>query len=300
MPADPLPHRLSGIGDEAAVDLTGQIAAVTDLGWSAIELRTVDRTPLGDLDSRRFGRIVRAIREAGVDVVCLASRIGNWSRPVTAPFADDLYELDILAEQCEVLGTRFVRIMSYPNDGLPETEWRDRVLDRIARLAERAAQHDVVLLHENCSGWAGTNADRMLQLITEAGGASLRLLFDTGNGIEHRYDAIDLLPSLLPHVAHVHVKDAVRSSEGVRYVLPGEGRARVSDCLRLLREHGYTGAFSLEPHLSTRPHDGVCADTSAAELFMRAGRSLERLLGDTETTTAPRVPATAAPSHETP
>lgn len=273
MPAD---LALAGIGDEAATALTGQIAAVARLGWSGIELRSVDGQPLGDLAPEQFTGVRRAVRDAGLSVPCLASRLGNWARPITAPLDEELRELDVLAERAHALGARYLRIMSYPNDGLPEPEWRERVLNRIARLAERAARHDVVLAHENCSGWAGADPERML-LLTEAA-PGLRLLFDTGNGVAHAYEPLDVLRRILPHVAHVHIKDAVGTPERTTYVAPGDGQARVAECLRLLMEHGYAGALSLEPHVSARPHEGVTADDSTAEPFVRAGRRLQQLL----------------------
>lgn len=267
---------LAGIGDEAAAGLTAQLVAIRRLGWPGIELRTVDGVALGDLTAHDVRRMAREVREADLDVVCLASRIGNWARPITAPFADDLRELDVLAGHCAELGTRYVRIMSYPNDGLPEPEWGACARDRVALLAERATGHGLTLLHENCAGWAGDDADRMLRLLADA--PSLRLLFDTGNGIEYGYDAPELLRSIVGHVAHVHVKDATGSPGSASYVPPGAGSARVAECLRLLLNSGYAGTLSLEPHLATRPHDGTQADESAADRFVEAGRSLERLL----------------------
>ncbi|WP_243787952.1 sugar phosphate isomerase/epimerase [Saccharopolyspora gloriosae] len=268
--------KLAGIGDEAAVDLTGQLAAIRRLGWSGIELRTVDGVALADLTADDLRRTVRQVRAAELDVVCLASRIGNWERPITAPFDADLRELDALAEQCGEFGTRYVRIMSYPNDGLGEPEWGARARERVALLAERAVEHGITLLHENCAGWAATDADRMSRLLAAA--PSLRLLFDTGNGIDHGYEALDLLRPIAGHVAHVHVKDATGSPGAATYVRPGDGNARVVECLRLLLNSGYAGTFSLEPHLVTRPHDGVSADESAADRFVDAGRNLERTL----------------------
>lgn len=276
-PREPGPNVLAGIGDEAAVELTGQLAALDRLGWSAVELRTVDGRALADLDDEHFAQVRAQVERAGLQVVGLASRIGNWARPITAPLDDDLRELEVLAARGAELGCHALRVMSYPNDGLAEPEWQRRVLDRMRRLAARAAELDVVLLHENCAGWAGSDADRMLRLVEECG-PSLRLLFDTGNGIEHGYDAADLLAGILPHVAHVHVKDAVGDADDATYVLPGSGRAGVPECLRMLRESGYTGPLSIEPHLSARPHDGISAGESAAERFVQAGRILERLL----------------------
>ncbi|HET9381537.1 MAG TPA: sugar phosphate isomerase/epimerase family protein [Streptomyces sp.] len=271
---------LTGIGDEAAPGADGQLAALRELGWTTLELRNVDGTALADLPPAAFDRLTRRLKDAGVTVAAVASRIGNWSRPATGDFAADLAELDVLADRCAALDCRFVRIMSYPDDGLTETEWADRVLARTAVLADRARRAGLVLLHENCAGWAADRADRALRLLRAVDSPALRLLFDTGNGVPHGYRATDLLRDLAPHVAHVHIKDAVRTPDGdTAYTLPGEGDAEVAACLRILAGHGYTGALSLEPHLAVRPHEGLTrAGEDAADLFVRAGRALTRLL----------------------
>ncbi|PPS73400.1 MULTISPECIES: sugar phosphate isomerase/epimerase family protein [Streptomyces] len=279
----------AGIGDEAAPGTDGQVAALRRLGWNAVELRTVDGTALADLSPAAFGALARRLAEAGVTVTAVASRIGNWSRPITGGFGQDLAELDILAERCATLGCRLVRIMSYPNDGLTQTEWADRVLARTAVLADRAERAGLVLVHENCAGWAGDRADRALRLLRAVDNPALRLLFDTGNGVPYGYRAPEMLRDLAPYVAHVHIKDAVRTPDGgTAYTLPGEGEAGVVECLELLAAHGYTGALSLEPHLAVRPHEGlVRAGEDAADLFVRAGKALAGLLGAAQPVTGP-------------
>jgi sugar phosphate isomerase/epimerase len=268
----------AGIGDEAAADVAGQVGAVTALGWTAIELRTVGGTPLAALHPRRFAEVADAVTAAGLRVVCVDSRIGNWSRPATGPMSSETDELAVLARQCATLDCRLVRIMSWPNDGLSDADWRRMVLDRAKRLADLAEQAGLTLVHENCAGWASTSADRALELLAAVGSPALRLLFDVGNGIEYRYRALDLLRDLVPYVAHVHVKDAVRTPAGVRYTLPGEGDCEVADCLRMLAAHGYRGALSIEPHLATRPHEHRF--TGSENGFRAAGRRLVSMVAD--------------------
>ncbi|MFD7811853.1 sugar phosphate isomerase/epimerase family protein [Streptomyces sp. NPDC059785] len=280
-------QRLAGIGDEAATGLTGQLAALGRLGWPGLELRTVDGVPMSDLGQDRVREIAGRLRAAGVRTVALASRIGNWARPITASFAADLAELDTLTDQCARLDCRYIRVMSYPNDGLPEADWGHRAVDRVARLTARAERAGLTLLHENCAGWAGADPGRMLRLVRETGSPALRLLFDTGNGLAHGYDARGLLRRIAPYVAHVHVKDGIAEAGEVTYTLPGDGRARVADCLRLLLDSGYAGAFSLEPHLAVRPHEGLRATGGAADLFVRAGQRLRALLDADEPAPAP-------------
>ena len=275
--------RLAGIGDEAAPDLAGQIGAVAELGWNRLELRTIGGTPVADLDEDAFRHAVEHLASAGTTVVGVASKIGDWSRPVTGDFAADVRELDVLARRCAALGTPLVRVMSYPSDGLDEREWGRRARERLRELARRAEDHGLVLAHENCAGWAGDRADRMLDLVTGIGSPALRLLFDIGNGVAHGYPPLPTLRDVVPHVVHVHVKDARTDAGETVFVPPGEGEAQVAACLDVLFRNGYGGVLSIEPHVRLRPHLGT--GTGERDGFVACGRALERLLARTASTT---------------
>ncbi|SDC53418.1 sugar phosphate isomerase/epimerase family protein [Actinokineospora iranica] len=268
------PPVLAGIGDEAGPALADQVAALAELGWSAIELRTVDGVRIADLDDAAFDAVAATLAEHGVSTVCVDSAIGDWSTLITGDFGRDLAQLRALERRCARLGARYVRVMSYPNDGLHDDEWERRVLRRMRELALRAEQADLVLLHENCAGWAGQGAEHTLRMLEEADSPALRLLFDTGNGLAYGYSALDQLTVLAEHVEHVHIKDGLA---GPVWTLPGEGEVDLMGCLKVLADNGYRGALSIEPHLSLRPHDGD-GGTGAAEGFVAAGRALARLL----------------------
>jgi sugar phosphate isomerase/epimerase len=271
----------AGVGDEAGPGLDVQITALDRLGWPGVELRTVDGVALADLDEAAFGRVAGRLAHAGLSTVCVDSRIANWGRPITAPFEADVAELEALVPRCAALGTRYVRVMSYPNDGLDEPDWRREVLRRMRALSERAEDAGLVLLHENCSGWAGTSAERMLTLLRETGSPALRLVFDTGNGVPYGYSAYEVLSQVVDHVAHVQIKDATGDQAASIYTFPGEGRARVADCLRLLVATGYRGVLSIEPHLTVRPHEHrLDAGDDGIGTFVAYGRALERLVAD--------------------
>lgn len=289
--------RFAGIGDEAGHSLSEQVEALTRLRWTAIELRTVDGTAVSDLDDDTFARLVDTLQAQGLEVVCVASRIGNWARPISGDLTQDLHELEVLKRRCAALGTQYVRVMSYPNDGLTEQEWGRRTVERMRRLAGEAEQAGLVLVHENCTGWAGAQPERMLALLEAVDSPALQLLFDTGNGVAHGYDAYDLLIQIVEHVAHVHVKDARGDAAQPVYTLPGAGRVRLADCLRLLLTSGYTGTWSIEPHLALQPHlAGACnpgngAATAGADSrdgFVASGQALERLVRDQVLATLPQ------------
>ncbi|MER7763408.1 sugar phosphate isomerase/epimerase family protein [Streptomyces sp. NPDC097619] len=275
----------AGIGDEAGRTLEQQLRAVSGLGWQLIELRSVGGTAIADLDDASFDAVLQGLDRAGLGTACVDSRIADWSRPISQGLEQDLAELDRLSRRCAALGTRYVRVMSYPNDGWDEESWGAEVIRRMRLLAARANASGLVLLHENCAGWAGRSADRMVRLLTEVDSPALRLLFDTGNGAAYHYEAYEVLEQLMRRcpeaVAHVHVKDAVGSGDAAAYTLPGQGESQVARCLRLLLEHGFTGAWSIEPHLALRPHESRTElGEDGPELFVEYGRHLERLVAE--------------------
>jgi sugar phosphate isomerase/epimerase len=276
--AEPRILRFAGIGDEAAPEPARQIEAHRRLGWDVIELRSAGGVPLAELDEATFGRLAAAVGAAGLDVVCVDSRIGNYDRPVSADFALDVAELTTLLPRCAAVGAGYIRIMSYPGDGRPEAGWAREVKRRIGELTRRAADAGLTLLHENCAGWAGTDAARMRELVGEVDSPALRLLFDIGNGAAYGYQAYDVLRDVVDLVAHVHVKDAVGTGENTRYTPPGDGDCRVADCLRLLFRHGYQGVLAIEPHLSVRPErHRMDAGADGLAEFVAYGRQLEQL-----------------------
>ncbi|WP_062980510.1 sugar phosphate isomerase/epimerase family protein [Nocardia anaemiae] len=274
--------RLGGIGDEAAVSVEDQVRVHRELGWRWLELRTVDGIAVGDLTLVHVERIAELIASAGLSVPCVDSRIGNWSRPIDTPFAVELAELDAVAARAHLLGTRYVRIMSFPNASASESKWAADVLDRIRVLVRRAEELDIVLLHENCSGWAASSPERALRLLEEADSPHLRLLFDVGNPVAHGYDGAGYLSHTVDWVRHVHLKDALPPSGGGEavFTMPGGGAACVTDRVAQLLSAGYDGVFCVEPHLTVQPHiHGRSVDRGfMRESYLEYGRRLQALL----------------------
>jgi len=244
-----------GLADEAGICLIDQIRAHLILGWQEIELRTVDGLALADIDNSAFRTLRLRLEDAGLRVTVISSRIGNWERPITSPFCQDIEELLRLGERMHELGSRYLRIMSYPNDGLSTQAWRAEALKRISTLTEIATSQSIILIHENCSGWASESAAHTLDMLSSINSPALKLLFDIGNSVAYGYDSLEFLRAVLPWVVHVHIKDGIRSSNReVMFTYPGEGQACVIQCLQLLLENGYQGIWSIEPHLHLIPH----------------------------------------------
>ena len=79
-------------------------------------------------------------------------------------------------------------------------------------------------------------------------GAHFKAVFDFANFVQARQDTLEAYELLKPYIAYIHVKDA-RWEDG-SVVPAGFGDGNVELILKRLKETGYGGYLSLEPHLS--------------------------------------------------
>src|SRR5690606_2633890 len=116
-------------------------------------------------------------------------------------------------------------------------------------------------------------------IVESVGSASLRLAWDNANfvqvGVRPYTDGYAMLR---PHIAYLQVKDAVAADATV--VPAGEGDGQLRETLTALRDDGYSGFASLEPHLTDVDHMGDVnhqGGFSAPLQFGRAGRAFRAL-----------------------
>ncbi len=255
-----LQKRLTGIGDEGGSSIVEQISNHKALGWDSIELRSVNGKNICEMDDASFDEVYASIEKAGMHTVCLGSSIANWARPINTPFPRDLEDLHRAIPRMRRLGTSFIRIMSYPNDGRDGTLWKEEVFRRMRELVTLAEGEGIVLVLENCDGWASESPQRLAEFLSYFDSESLRVVFDPGNPIGHgasKEDTWAFYKAALPYIVHFHIKDCKRLPDGsILHVMPGEGDCDVALIMRDIVSRGYSGMFSIEPHLAVSSHGG--------------------------------------------
>jgi sugar phosphate isomerase/epimerase len=230
-----------------------------------------------------FEAIREKLDRAGLQIVAYGSQIANWSRKISGSFDVDVDELVRIMPRMRRTGTRIVRIMSYPNDGWAERDWRAEVVRRLRALSRMAEANGIILGHENCDGWAGKGPEATLACLAEIGSPALKLIFDTGNPVTYGQDAWSYYRAVREHIVHVHIKDYVRdasASGGYRAVFPGQGDGCVCDIVTDLKRTGYDGWYSMEPHIVSVVHEGRDAsgnEERAREVFLQYGKAFEEL-----------------------
>lgn len=268
--------RLSVFADEISSDLGEQLAVLGQEQIRFLDLRGAWGTNVLDFTDRQIAEIKRALDAAGVGVAAIGSPIGKVS--IDTPFAEHLARFERALEIARILQTSSIRIFSfYPpsRDGgqSDPAEWRNEVIARLREMTVRARLAGVVLLHENEKGIYGDTIARCVDLLENIDDPHFQAVFDPANFIQCEQTPYpDAYESLRSWLRYVHVKDALADG---RVVAAGEGLARWPDVLRQLREDGYDGVLSLEPHLAA---SGQFQGFSGPALFHHASQALQNLL----------------------
>jgi 3-dehydroshikimate dehydratase len=269
--------RLSAFADEISPDLDEQIATLQREGIRYLDLRGVWNINVLDLSDAHIRQIKQTLDAQGIGVAAIGSPIGKVA--IDSPFESTMQKLERAISVAQAFGTPFIRIFSfYPPTHAQGARaaldaHRDEVMGRLRAMIERARVDDMTLLHENEREIYGDTIDRCVDLMQSCEDEHFRLAFDPANFIQcGQVPYPDAYEALRPWLAYVHVKDALADGS---VVAAGEGAGRWPDLLRRLRDNGYEGFLSLEPHLAAA---GQFRGFSGPNLFVKASQALQGML----------------------
>jgi sugar phosphate isomerase/epimerase len=277
----PATWTLSGFGDEIDPEPAVQLAVLLALGARHVEVRGAWDTNVVELVPEQLDRLAEMLAERGMGVSAIASPVGKVS--VLDEPEGELDRLGRAIAAAHRLGAHYVRVFSfYRPDGVAAKDVRDPVLTRMRGLADVAEREGVVLLHENEKGVYGDVPARVLDLVESVGSDALRVAWDSANFVQVGVAPFtDGYAMLRPHLEYLQVKDALGATGEV--VPAGEGDGEVLETLTALRDDGYAGFASLEPHLAAGHSLGGFSGPAS---FGRAARAFTALLDSIGVATA--------------
>ncbi len=265
--------KLTGFADEISPDLDEQLATLAAEGMRYLEFRGVWGKNVLKLSDDELARVRAGLARAGVDVSSIGSPIGKIA--ITDDFAPHLAAFERALHVARVLDAPYIRIFSFfIPAGEDPARYREEVLERLGRIVRAAEGSDVTLVHENEKEIYGDIPARCLDLLTAIDSPRLRAAWDPANfvqcGVRPHPEGYE---GLRPLIAYVHVKDALLGSGQV--VPAGQGDGQLRETIAALRESGFDGFFSLEPHLKSA---GTYSGFSGPELFRTAAGAFKDLL----------------------
>lgn len=266
---------LSGFGDEIDADPRVQIAVLKALGSTHIEVRSAWDVNVVDLDDDQLRELSDILVDAQMAVSAIGSPIGKVDVALDAEL--EVARLRRIIRVARALETPNIRIFSfYRHDDASAQSVRDDVLSRMRLLATEAEKAGVTLLHENEKGIYGDTPERVLDIIESVGSSALRVAWDSANFVQVGVRPFsDGYAMLRPHLEYLQVKDALMATGEV--VPCGEGDGELRETLTALRDDGYVGFASLEPHLNDAYALGGFSGPGA---FGIAARAFRRVLDD--------------------
>ncbi|WP_246320115.1 sugar phosphate isomerase/epimerase family protein [Paenibacillus qinlingensis] len=271
--------KITCFADEISHDLEEQLDVLAQEGLAHLELRNVWGKNVLDLTEDELLSIRTILDQRGFTVSSIASPIGKY--PVVDDFAPQIAAMQRAIHAAKTVGTPYIRIFSYhPPENGDLDACREEVLLRMKQLTQLAEQNQVILILENDNNLYGSKDDRVLDILQHCNSIALRSAFDPGNFVMNNVKPMEeAYPKLHAYTDYIHVKDATR--EPKQFVPAGAGEGQIADLLLQLRERGYTGYLSVEPHLqhylpyASNPKRVVSAVRALKDLLARAEMAWE-------------------------
>lgn len=252
--------RFSGFADEAFSDIKNQIKIHEVLGWKSIDLRNIDGENICIINKDKFEKVRKELFNHSFNVTSFGSEIANWRRPITMPFENDVNDLKQAIPRMRELNTKYLRIMSYPNDGYSSKDWKAETFKRLKELTKIAEGEGIILLLENCDGWAVQSPNHFIELVDYINSRSFQVVFDPANPINHGGSIEEIwqyLYLIKDKILHFHVKDCKIINSKPVHAYPGEGDCNIPDIIKFLTINNYEGPFSIEPHIKNMYEIGM-------------------------------------------
>lgn len=241
---------ISGFADEISPDFDEQLRVVTSLGMEYISLRTADGKGVADYTAKEVEeKLLPRLQKANVKVSSLGSPIGKIDVEDEEAFEKQLVQMEELCKICKVLDCKFIRMFSFfIPEGKNADDYKEVVIEKLKKFDEIAARYDVVMIHENEKDIYGDVKERCKVILDALGSPHFKAVFDFANFVQCGEDTMECWELLHDHVAYIHIKDAVTTDK--ENVLCGTGEGKIAEILkRAIKEEGYQGFLTLEPHL---------------------------------------------------
>ncbi len=242
------PFTLSGFSDEIDSNIEEQFKVLNKLGSKYFEPRGINGKNISTLTEDEIKNLKEAMNKYGIKASSIGSPIGKIS--IKDDFIPHLELFKKIVKTAKELDSKYIRIFSFfiPS-GEDASKYKDEVIERLKAFVKIAEENDIILLHENEKDIYGDTAKRCREILEEINSPYLRCVFDPANFVQCDVETYPYAFNLLkPYIEYMHIKDA---DENKNIVPAGMGIGNIEKILSSLKESGYKGFVSLEPHLGS-------------------------------------------------
>ncbi len=273
---------ITGFSDEIDSNIKVQFQELNRIGIEFYEPRFINDKNIADLDVKETEELLSLMNEHGIKASSIGSPIGKIS--ITDDFEPHFEKFKNVVRIAKTLGTKYIRMFSFFVEPEDCEKYRDEVISRLSRLIEYAKEEDVVLLHENEKKIYGDTVERCIDLMKELYCDNFKAVFDPANFVQCKQDTKEAYEKLSQYIEYMHIKDAIMDDGKI--VPSGYGDGNIEFILKELKQKGYNGFLSLEPHLGSfsglenleKGDEMLKLEKSSAEKYELAYDSLKKII----------------------
>ncbi len=239
------------ISDEISQDFETAAVLAKKYGCEALEIRSVwNKEPhkLNDADIDRINGIAAA---HGLKICAISSSVFKCDIDNEKAIEEQYEKFEKCAILANKTGAELVRVFTFWHKNGIEQD-RDFIVSELGKLSKIAEQYHVTMVVEADPEVSAADADEMHFLFKKITYPNVKVLWDPGNQI---YNKVYKKPFpggyelLKGHIAHVHLKDAVRDENGhPKGVALNDGLLDTKGVVSALIADGYQGYIVHEPH----------------------------------------------------
>lgn len=224
----------------AALGIEDRFRLACDAGFDGVEMNTVE-------DEETVRQMAHASGKTGVRIHSVLSS-GQWKYPLSsddpAVVAQSIANIETSMRNAKAVGADTVLVV--PGVVNPQTSYKDcyaRSTNAIRKLADRAAEMQVILGIENVWNKFLLSPLEFVQFVDQFNSPWIRAYFDVGNVVLYAYPQ-DWIRTLGHRIAKIHVKDFDRDHFKWKPLL--EGSIDWKEVHKALQDVGYRGFITAE------------------------------------------------------
>ncbi len=250
------------------------VQKAVEYGYQGLELRGVegemDLTKAAPFTSSRLPATKRELKERGLAIPCLDT---SCRFDQAAQIDNNVDEGKRHIDLASALDAPYIRVFG---DRIPDIQSREKIIEQVIEgllaLARYAEGTGVQVLLESHGDFA--RMPNLLDVLQVVHHPQVGVLWDVHHPFRFFSEPLANTYEKLKHrIRHVHLKNSVSTSDGVRYCLMSQGDVPVVEVLKLLSLGAYDGWIAFE--WEKRWHPEIEEPEVALPDFVRVLRTAE-------------------------
>ncbi len=258
--------------DAISMDIETSILLGLDWGIQFYELKRLFNKRLPSFSKSDVDYIKKSVKKNDVKICSLSPGIlkGNVDSQSTL---DEIANFDKLINFAEEFETDKIVVFGFEFEDLDSLE-KNQTLSKINKIYEsllkKCNKKNISLLIENDRGQLMNNKEILVKTLNNFSNQNLKVNWDPCNCIGEKNSSKpfpDFYESIKNRIGHLHIKDAIKTSNGYENIMIGKGEVNWIDQIKELKKNNYEGYYVIEPHFGHRVYSTLEHIKSFKQIF---------------------------------